>query len=57
MRASAATGTPTSTSLKASAASPDQRTFAGMISDAGFASVAFTNFTGGVAALHSGRAL
>jgi len=36
---------------------PDQRTFAGMIADAGFGRVEFTNFTGGVAALHTGRAL
>ena len=36
---------------------PDQRTFAGMIADAGFVRVEFTNFTGGVAALHTGRAL
>lgn len=36
---------------------PDQRTFAGMIENAGFKRVSFTNFTGGVAALHQGRAL
>lgn len=36
---------------------PDQRRFAGMIEDAGFAAVGYTNFTGGVAALHQGRAL
>lgn len=36
---------------------PDQRTFAGMIEMAGFKRVTFTNFTGGVAALHQGWAL
>src|SRR5579859_1956243 len=36
---------------------PDQRTFAGMIAQAGFQRVDYTNFTGGVAALHTGRAL
>jgi len=36
---------------------PDQRTFAGMIAEAGFQRVDYTNFTGGVAALHTGRAL
>jgi demethylmenaquinone methyltransferase/2-methoxy-6-polyprenyl-1,4-benzoquinol methylase len=36
---------------------PDQRTFAGLIADAGFSRVEFTNFTGGVAALHAARAL
>jgi demethylmenaquinone methyltransferase/2-methoxy-6-polyprenyl-1,4-benzoquinol methylase len=36
---------------------PDQRTFAAMIGDAGFAQVGYTNFTGGVAALHTARAL
>lgn len=36
---------------------PDQRTFAGMIEEAGFKRVSFTNFTGGVAALHQGWAL
>ena len=36
---------------------PDQRRFADMITQAGFARVEFTNFTGGVAALHTGRAL
>jgi len=35
---------------------PDQRAFAAMIADAGFARVEFTNFSGGVAALHTGRA-
>ncbi|MBL4617155.1 MAG: class I SAM-dependent methyltransferase [Robiginitomaculum sp.] len=33
---------------------PDQETFAGMMREAGFVSVSFTNFTGGVAALHCG---
>jgi demethylmenaquinone methyltransferase / 2-methoxy-6-polyprenyl-1,4-benzoquinol methylase len=36
---------------------PDQRKFATMIGEAGFARVDYTNFTGGVAALHTGRAL
>ena len=36
---------------------PDQRTFAAMIAEAGFARVEFTNFSGGVAALHTGRAV
>ncbi len=36
---------------------PDQRTFAAMIAEAGFSKVEYTNFTGGVAALHSGRAI
>ncbi|MDP1629857.1 MAG: class I SAM-dependent methyltransferase [Caulobacter sp.] len=36
---------------------PDQKTFAGMIERAGFGRVSFTNFTGGVAALHTGRVL
>ena len=36
---------------------PDQRKFAGMIGEAGFGRVEVTNFTGGVAALHTGRAL
>jgi demethylmenaquinone methyltransferase/2-methoxy-6-polyprenyl-1,4-benzoquinol methylase len=36
---------------------PDQRSFAGMIAEAGFERVEFTNFTGGVAALHTARAL
>jgi demethylmenaquinone methyltransferase/2-methoxy-6-polyprenyl-1,4-benzoquinol methylase len=36
---------------------PDQRRFAAMIGEAGFARVEFTNFSGGVAALHTGRAL
>jgi len=36
---------------------PDQRTFAEMMTAAGFGRVAFTNFTGGVAALHQGWAI
>jgi demethylmenaquinone methyltransferase/2-methoxy-6-polyprenyl-1,4-benzoquinol methylase len=36
---------------------PGQRTFAGMIEKAGFKRVTFTNFTGGVAALHQGWAI
>ena len=36
---------------------PDQRRFAAMIGEAGFAQVGYTNFAGGVAALHTGRAL
>jgi demethylmenaquinone methyltransferase/2-methoxy-6-polyprenyl-1,4-benzoquinol methylase len=36
---------------------PDQKTFADMMTAAGFAQVGWTNFTGGVAALHSGRAI
>ena len=36
---------------------PDQQTFAAMITEAGFSRVEFTNFTGGVAALHTGRAI
>jgi demethylmenaquinone methyltransferase/2-methoxy-6-polyprenyl-1,4-benzoquinol methylase len=36
---------------------PDQRTFAEMIAEAGFGQVGYTNFTGGVAALHTGRAI
>jgi demethylmenaquinone methyltransferase/2-methoxy-6-polyprenyl-1,4-benzoquinol methylase len=36
---------------------PDQRTFAAMIAEAGFARVEFTNFSAGVAALHTARAL
>jgi demethylmenaquinone methyltransferase / 2-methoxy-6-polyprenyl-1,4-benzoquinol methylase len=35
---------------------PDQQTFARMIGEAGFGAVGYTNFTGGVAALHQGRA-
>lgn len=33
---------------------PNQRDFAAMIKDAGFARVSYTNYTGGIAALHSG---
>ncbi len=33
---------------------PDQKTFAQMMETAGFAKVSFSNFTGGVAALHTG---
>ena len=36
---------------------PDQRRFAALISDAGFGQVDWTNFTGGVAALHTARAI
>jgi demethylmenaquinone methyltransferase/2-methoxy-6-polyprenyl-1,4-benzoquinol methylase len=36
---------------------PDQRAFAEMITAAGFGCVEHTNFTGGVAALHTGRAI
>ena len=36
---------------------PDQRRFAAMIGEAGFGRVDFTNFTGGVAALHTGWAI
>ena len=36
---------------------PDQRRFAAMISEAGFSQVDWTNFTGGVAALHTARAI
>jgi demethylmenaquinone methyltransferase/2-methoxy-6-polyprenyl-1,4-benzoquinol methylase len=36
---------------------PDQRRFAAMIGEAGFSRVDYTNFTGGVAALHTGRAI
>ena len=36
---------------------PDQRAFAGMVEDAGFSRVTFTNYAGGVAALHQGRAI
>jgi demethylmenaquinone methyltransferase/2-methoxy-6-polyprenyl-1,4-benzoquinol methylase len=36
---------------------PDQRRFAAMIGEAGFGRVDYTNFTGGVAALHTGRAV
>jgi demethylmenaquinone methyltransferase/2-methoxy-6-polyprenyl-1,4-benzoquinol methylase len=36
---------------------PDQKAFAAMIAAAGFAQVDVTNFTGGVAALHTARAI
>jgi demethylmenaquinone methyltransferase / 2-methoxy-6-polyprenyl-1,4-benzoquinol methylase len=36
---------------------PDQRTFAGMIADAGLANVRVRNLTGGIAAIHSARRL
>ena len=36
---------------------PDQRAFARMIGEAGFGRVGFTNYTGGVAALHHGWAV
>jgi demethylmenaquinone methyltransferase / 2-methoxy-6-polyprenyl-1,4-benzoquinol methylase len=36
---------------------PDQRRFADMIGEAGFSRVTWTNFTGGVAALHQGWAV
>ena len=36
---------------------PDQRRFAAMIGEAGLRRVDYTNFTGGVAALHTARAL
>jgi len=36
---------------------PDQDRFAGMIAEAGFNSAGYTNFTGGVAALHHGWAV
>ena len=36
---------------------PDQETFAAMIREAGFSRVTYTNFTGGVAALHQGWAI
>lgn len=36
---------------------PDQETFAAMIRDAGFSRVTYSNFTGGVAALHQGWAV
>jgi demethylmenaquinone methyltransferase/2-methoxy-6-polyprenyl-1,4-benzoquinol methylase len=35
---------------------PDQKTFQGMIEAAGFRRAGYTNFTGGVAALHHGWA-
>ena len=36
---------------------PEQPKFARMITDAGFSRVGWTNFTGGVAALHHGWAI
>jgi demethylmenaquinone methyltransferase/2-methoxy-6-polyprenyl-1,4-benzoquinol methylase len=36
---------------------PDQETLAGLMRQAGFAKVGYTNFTGGVAALHQGWAV
>jgi demethylmenaquinone methyltransferase / 2-methoxy-6-polyprenyl-1,4-benzoquinol methylase len=36
---------------------PDQRTLAGMMGEAGFQRVSFTNFAGGVVALHQGWAI
>ena len=36
---------------------PDQRTLARMMAEAGFARPDYTNFTGGVAALHTGWAI
>jgi demethylmenaquinone methyltransferase/2-methoxy-6-polyprenyl-1,4-benzoquinol methylase len=33
---------------------PNQERFAGLIRDAGFARVTYRNFSGGIAALHSG---
>ncbi len=36
---------------------PDQKAFAGLIRAAGFAQAEWTNFTGGVAALHTARAI
>jgi demethylmenaquinone methyltransferase/2-methoxy-6-polyprenyl-1,4-benzoquinol methylase len=36
---------------------PDQKRFAAMIAQAGFSRVDVTNFTGGVAALHTARAI
>jgi demethylmenaquinone methyltransferase/2-methoxy-6-polyprenyl-1,4-benzoquinol methylase len=36
---------------------PDQRSLARMMTAAGFARVSFTNFTGGVVALHQGWAI
>ena len=36
---------------------PDQKTFAGMIGEAGFKQAGYTNFTAGVAALHHGWAV
>ena len=36
---------------------PDQKAFAAMISAAGFSQVGWTNFSGGIAALHTARAI
>lgn len=36
---------------------PDQKTFAAMMTEAGFSQVGWTNFSGGVAAMHTGRAI
>ena len=36
---------------------PDQTRFAGLMTEAGFGRVAYSNFTGGVAALHTGWAI
>jgi demethylmenaquinone methyltransferase/2-methoxy-6-polyprenyl-1,4-benzoquinol methylase len=36
---------------------PDQKRFAAMIGEAGFSRVEYTNFSGGVAALHAARAI
>jgi len=36
---------------------PDQKRFAGLIAQAGFGAVGWTNFSGGVAALHTARAI
>src|SRR3954470_14100135 len=36
---------------------PDQKRFAGMMGEAGFSQVDWTNFSAGVAALHTGRAI
>ena len=35
---------------------PDQKTFAAMIAEAGFSAAGYTNFSAGIAALHTGRA-
>ena len=36
---------------------PDQAAFAALMREAGFSQVSWTNFTGGVAAMHQGRAV
>jgi len=36
---------------------PDQKALAALMTEAGFARVSFTNFTGGVVALHQGWAI